>query len=182
MNNVIQNPFTGTDCTETAADSAYLHEIYARNIESVYRICFLRLGHREDAEDAAQNIFLRYMKHPTVFSSPEHEKAYFLRAACNECQNQKLAFWHRMRTPLDDLPDYALSSGDRYPSVDNTLPAAFAALPERIRTVVYLYYYEELPTKTIAKLLSRNESTVRTQLQTGREQLRAAIEKTGGCL
>lgn len=57
------------------AENSNFEELYSRNADIVYRICFLRLKSAEDAEDAVQNIFLRYLKKPREFSDNEHEKA-----------------------------------------------------------------------------------------------------------
>lgn len=155
--------------------------IYARNIDRVYRLCYLRLGNREDAEDAAQNVFIRWYRsalreNTTPFASLEHEKAYFLRAAYNECRNVKASFWQRNRVALDDLPEVVTVLDDEV-SVDPG--ELLRGLPEKYREVLYLYYYEGYSTAEVAELLSRNESTVRTQLQKGRERLRCLLEKEG---
>ncbi|MDE7278441.1 MAG: hypothetical protein K2N26_01790, partial [Oscillospiraceae bacterium] len=55
--------------------------------DTVYRICFLRLKSAEEAEDAVQNIFLRYLKKPKEFSDSCHEKAWFITAAPNYCKD-----------------------------------------------------------------------------------------------
>lgn len=52
-------------------------------------------------------------------------------------------------------------------------------LPEKYREVLYLYYYEGYSTAEVAELLDRNESTVRTQMQKGRERLRCLLQKEG---
>lgn len=152
---------------EEKADADF-HAIYLRNIRRVYRLCYLRLGHKEDAEDAAQNVFARWLRAGTVFESEEHEKAYFLRAACNESNNVRKSFWRLHRVDYEDIPEQETAVWDDIPEENDLLKA----LPPRYREVLYLYYYEELTTAEIAKLLSRNESTVRTQLQTGRDRLR----------
>ena len=52
-------------------------------------------------------------------------------------------------------------------------------LPEKYRLVIHLYYYEELSTEEIARLLHKRSSTVRTQLVRAREQLRGILKKYG---
>lgn len=151
--------------------------IYARNIDRVFRLCYLRLGNREDAEDAAQNVFIRwYRSAHTPFASLEHEKAYFLRAAYNECRNVTASFWKRNRVYLDDVPETVTMVEDEG-AVDTG--ELLRGLPEKYREVLYLYYYEGYSTAEVAELLNRNESTVRTQLQKGRERLRCLLEKEG---
>ncbi len=150
------------------------HAVYERNIGRVYRVCYLRLGHREDAEDAAQNVFIRWLRAGgKAFASEEHEKAYFLRAACNECVNMKRSLWRKNRVNFDDLPEAVTAVEDAMPEdVPGTL---LRGLPQRYREVLYLYYYEELSAAEVAETLGRNESTVRTQLQKGRERLKKML-------
>ena len=52
-------------------------------------------------------------------------------------------------------------------------------LSEDARLLLHLYYFEELKTGEIAKLLHRKESTVRVQLKRAREQLRMRFEEDG---
>ena len=52
-------------------------------------------------------------------------------------------------------------------------------LPEQYRLVIHLYYYEELSTEEIARLLHRRTSTVRTQLVRARQQLRDILKQCG---
>ena len=169
--------------TKRCREDDTFHAVYERNIRRVYRLCCLKLGHREDAEDAAQNVFVRYLKGGKQFASEEHEKAYFLRAAINECINIEKSRWRRGRCDMEDLPDAVISVSEEEAFAQSENPVEDGArllldrLPARYREVMYLYYCEELPTKTIAHLLSRRESTVRTQLQTGREKLREILEK-----
>ena len=153
------------------------HAVYERNIGRVYRVCYLRLGHREDAEDAAQNVFARWLRTGgKPFASDEHEKAYFLRAACNESANMRRSLWRRNRVDYDDLPVSVTAVEDAAPEDTGEL---LRGLPQRYRDVLYLYYYEGLSAAEVAKALGRNESTVRTQLQKGRERLRHLLNEEG---
>ena len=62
--------------TERCGERDTFHAVYERNIRRVYRLCYLKLGHKEDAEDAAQNVFVRYLNCEKPFASEEHERAY----------------------------------------------------------------------------------------------------------
>ena len=145
-------------------------EIYRRNIDRVYRICYLRLQNRAEAEDAAQNVFLRYLRSPKPFRDAEHEKAYFIVCARNESCSAAKSYWRTHRVPLEEAADYA----------DEDQPADGAemilALPPKYRDVLYLYYCEEYSTKEIARILHRTESTVRSQLARGRARLKVDLE------
>lgn len=57
----------------------------------------------------------------------------------------------------------------------NAVLEAVLSLPERCKTVVYLYYYEGYRTEEIARMLRRPGSTVRSQLSEGRRFLRERL-------
>ena len=50
-------------------------------------------------------------------------------------------------------------------------------LPDKYRTVLHLYYYEDMTTEEIARLLDRSPATVRSQLMRGRDRLRVLLEE-----
>ena len=171
----IINGTTAIPMPETAGTAeAEFHNIYTRNVARVYRLCLLRLGHREDAEDACQNIFIRWLRSGKRFASEEHEKAYFLRAACNESINMRKSIRRTRHVDWEDVPETETAVCDALPDDGASV---LDLLPPRYRIVLYLFYYEDMTTAEIAKLLSRNESTVRTQLQTGRSRLRMLLLK-----
>lgn len=146
--------------------------VYSRNVGRVYRICYLRLKNAADAEDACQNVFLRYLRHPKTFRDEEHEKAYFIVCAQNESKNAVRNYWRSHWTgeePETGSADAAENSGE-------DLTEILLALPEKYSEVLYLYYYEGYTTKEIAALLHRTESAVRTQLARGRILLKADLE------
>ena len=66
-----------------------------------------------------------------------------------------------------------LAVTDPHPMAEDIL----RLLEPKYREVLVLFYVEGLTSAEIAKLLSRNENTVRTQLKTGRDRLRAILEK-----
>ena len=52
-------------------------------------------------------------------------------------------------------------------------------LPERDRTILHLYYYEDMTTEEIAQLLERNPATVRSQLLRARTKLKQLLVEEG---
>lgn len=57
------------------------------------------------------------------------------------------------------------------------MEAAILTLPEDYRVVVHLYYYEELSTAEIAKVLGKREGTIRTRLSRARAMLREDLQE-----
>jgi RNA polymerase sigma-70 factor (ECF subfamily) len=145
----------------------------------VYRLCRLSLRSDADAEDAVQSVFLKLLQHPKQFQDPEHEKAWLITAARNHCRDLLRSPWRSRRTNWDDLPE--LSSPDSAVSDGDTL-RALLALPEKYKTLLYLYYYEGYRVRDLSRLLGRKESTLQTQLAKGRALLKLDLLDLGGML
>ena len=71
--------------------------IYRRRFKMVYQICLVLLKNIPDTEDAAQTVFRRVMERDTPFRDPEHEKAWLIVTARNECRNQLKHWWRTRR-------------------------------------------------------------------------------------
>ena len=63
------------------ADTDALTALYTRNVDAVYRICYVYLRSRADAEDAVQSVFLRYLQKQPVFRDENHERGWLLLTA-----------------------------------------------------------------------------------------------------
>ena len=149
-----------------------LTELYARNVDAVYLICYVYLRSRADAEDAVQSVFLKYLQKRPAFRGPEHEQGWLLLTAKNVCRDMLRAWWRRQRVGLDELPEPAAPAADGGAA---DLLDALLALPQKYRVTLYLYYWEGYPAKDVAALLGCRESTVRTRLQRGRDMLKQEL-------
>lgn len=74
-----------------------LDEIYRRNIDTVYSICFLELKNSKDTEDVAQEVFINYMSKELTFENLNHERAFFITATRNLSRDQYKRFWKKWR-------------------------------------------------------------------------------------
>ncbi|MFZ2258218.1 MAG: sigma-70 family RNA polymerase sigma factor [Clostridiaceae bacterium] len=147
-----------------------VNSLFLKHSDLIYRICILYLKNKTDAEDALQSTFLKYLEKTPVFNDDDHARAWFIVTAKNICRNN-LAYWfNRQRMPLDFLENLSGGVNPNYETL-----AAIMALPQKSREIIYLYYYEGYTTEEIGQLLSRNHSTVRTQLVRGRELLKSAL-------
>ncbi|MBB6637257.1 RNA polymerase sigma factor [Cohnella thailandensis] len=146
-------------------------ELYGRNADTVYRLCYLLLRNSADADDAVQSIFLKVLKDNRTFNDREHERAWLIVAAKNHCKDMLKSWWRSRRVDVKELPE-AKHWDDREQS---ELLSKLLLLPEKYKTVLYLYYYEGYSVRELAGLLKRKESTIQTQLAKGRERLRQEI-------
>jgi len=147
--------------------------LYNRYGEMLFRVCFSMLRSREDAEDAVQDVFLKYFTDPKAFNDPEHEKAWFIRVTTNYCKDVMRKRTVRSAVGLDEineLEDYGIEKDS-----GEVLNSIFA-LPEKYRTVFVLHYLEEISVADVAKSLGLSQSAVKMRLSRGREILKEKLD------
>ena len=147
---------------------------YLKSTEDAKDICqtvFLRLL---ETKDICQTVFLRLLERPRSFESPEHERAWIIRAAVNLCKDQLKSHWRKTTVDLEAARAVPAPEAE-----EGSLLAAVNLLPPKYRTVIYLYYYEGYSANEIAQLLGEKPATVATQLSRGREKLRTHLEQEG---
>lgn len=136
--------------------------IYERQFSSVWRLCRLLMKNDADAEDAAQDVFLRLIDACPALESETHERAWLLRVAANRCKSLLRLKWRR-REDIDELPLAAAEPPDT-----GAVRQAVEHLPPHYKAPVYLYYYEDYSGEEIAQLLRLPASTVRSRLRRAR--------------
>ena len=155
------------------ASMAEFRELYDRQIRRVYKLALLLLGSVADAEDVAQTVFLKIWEKNPKFRDADHETAWVLTTTRNQCRDLQKSFYRKHRTAIEDAPEKSVSLVS---DVDNEIWQALQSLPEKYRIVLYLYYYEGYPVKELSVLLGRRESTLQTQLATGRKLLKESLK------
>lgn len=148
---------------------AALEQAVTDYADMVYRVAFHYLGKRTDAEDAMQETFYRLCRASVEFASEDHLKHWLIRVVINESKKLKRSAWFRRMVPLDEMQQDVAA-----PQQQELLPLVMM-LPEKYRTVIYLYYYEGWPVKDIAAALSTKPSTIQTWLMRARERLRKSL-------
>ena len=61
------------------------------------RVAYSQLNNRAEAEDAVQEVLLKYMEKAPEFQGEEHEKAWLIVTARNECRGQLKHWWRTRR-------------------------------------------------------------------------------------
>lgn len=145
-------------------------EIYNRQVDTVYRICFSFMKNTHDTEDLVQETFLRLLSSGVIFQSLEHEKAWLIVTASNLCKDTLKKWWRK----TEDITDPSL--GLQQPPFEiNGVLEAILELPKDQKTVVYMYYYEGYSTADIARYLGCPHATVRSRLSRARKTLKLQL-------
>lgn len=147
-----------------------LVELYQQNLfAAAFSVC----RSVQDAEDAVQDTFLQYHTIPKEFENQQHIKAWLLRVVINRAKNIAASFWRRNTMPLEE---YLLSLPFQEPE-DRSLMEAVLALPEKYRTVIHLFYYEDYSVRDIGSILRLTQAAVKTRLSRGRKLLKDALKE-----
>ncbi len=154
-----------------------IFETYFKTYYSlIYRIAFMQLKGHADAEDAAQEVFLRLLKYQPVFENEEHERAWAIRATVNICKDIVKSKWHTTTVSLEKIPEQEKSYFTLPYSLEDETIWSIMELPEKYRNSLYFFYYEDYSIKEIAQILEIPENTVKTNLRRGREALKEKLE------
>lgn len=151
-----------------------IREAVIKYSDILYKVCIVMLCNEQDAQDAIQDTFCRYLEKKPEFRDEEHEKAWLIKVATNICRDM-IRF--RIRHPKVSIDE-----------VENTLAAPeqreilkeLLELPVKQKTVIFLHYVEGYQIKEIADILGITESAVKVRLLRGRKQMRDAVSMEGG--
>ena len=146
--------------------------LYRRHVDMVYQICLMLMKNVPDAEDAVQTVFRKVMEYDRPFRDHEHEKAWLIVTARNECKNQLKHWWRTRRESEEILNTLAWEQPE-----DGALWETILRLPEKYRLVLYLHYYQGYTALETAEILGKNPSTVRGWLVQARGKLKELLEE-----
>jgi RNA polymerase sigma-70 factor (ECF subfamily) len=149
----------------------------------VFRLCFLVMRSEQDAEDMAQETFIRAFRALPRFEVREGAsfEAWLYRIAVNACRSRMRRKWYQVLpwpSPAPDVVAEPEAQPDRLVIKDerrNEILEAIDSLGEKHRLVVILRYYAGLSNEEIAQTLSIPSGTVRSRLHTARQRLKAAL-------
>ena len=128
----------------------------------VLRLCCFYLGRYADAEDAAQETFLKAWKHMEHFQGRNQctPKTWLMKIACNTCRDHLRRVFPKHEVPKAD-------------SDDRELILDVMNLPKKYRAVILLFYLQSMTVRETALALHISPSTVSRRLEKARGLLRS---------
>jgi RNA polymerase sigma-70 factor, ECF subfamily len=165
-------------------DPDAFREVYDRFEGVVYNLALRLAGRPEDAEDLAQEVFLRIFRKLGSFRGRSSLKTWVFRVALNCCRSGLRRRWRwagrRLETEgvLEAVPDPRRGPEERALGRDAgaRVAGALARLPVEFREAVVLRDLQGLSYEEIAELMRVRLGTVRSRIARGRERLRAELE------
>ena len=152
-------------------DKQVYMEAVNRNSHRVFLLALSFTRQRQDAEDVMQTVFLKLWKHPVEFTDETHMDKWLTKVTVNESRSLLRA---RARDPISIEELETLGAVAEQPE-ERELIAAVMQLPEPLRAVIHLHYYEDLPIKEIADLLKISQAAVKMRLVRRRNLLKSEL-------
>ncbi|MDE5768013.1 MAG: RNA polymerase sigma factor [Oscillospiraceae bacterium] len=147
-------------------------ELVNRYGDMLYRICLMSLRHHADAEDAVQEVFLKYLTRSPEFTSEQHRKAWLITVALNQCRTM-----HRQKKRSIPTEPELLKLSEQTSSQDHAILDALLQVPEKFRIVLILHYVEGYKIQEISRMMKKSESAVKMRLSKGRKLLEEIYRK-----
>ncbi len=138
---------------------------------SFRRIAYGYLRNDEDVADAIQDTILDAFEHIGSLKKAEYFKTWVTRILINNCTRT----YRKNKKSAGMVQGMEEGEYDRGNS-DVEFRELLLELPEESRTIFQLYFGEQFTTKEIAEILGMKESTVKSRIHRGKQQLRASLQ------
>lgn len=171
-------------------DAGAFEKLISMHQKTVYNMAFRMLGNREDAYDAAQDVFIRVYKALPGFRQESMFSTWIYRITKNVCLDIIRKNKKQNTVSIDREVDYGdgpltMQIEDTGPSPDETaernelvkkVREGIAKLPEQHRIIIVMRDMQNLSYEEIAKILKCPEGTVKSRINRARNALRNLIE------
>ncbi len=162
-----------------AGDTTAIQQLLARFEADVFGLCCRILGHRHDAEDVTQEVFLRVFRSLHGWDSSRPLKPWIMGITVNRCRT-----WLAQRPRRPELVDHleetvAARDQDEAGELLAEIRAALTELRLEYRTVFVLFHEQGQPYEEIAQALERPVGTIKTWLHRARQELLERLRRRG---
>ena len=162
-----------------AGDVAYQRLFVERFEGMIFGLCLRMLCRRHDAEDVAQEVFLRAFRNLHRWDGERPLRPWLLTIAGNRCRTH----WEergRRPTPTDLQADW-LPERTRTDSRDDAeeIQKALVTLRPEYQQCFVLFYQQELSVEEVAEVLDCPKGTVKTRLYRARKEMADLLRKRG---
>ena len=145
----------------------------------IYGLCVRLLGHRHDAEDVTQEVFLRIFRSLRRWDASRPLRPWVMGIAVNRCRT-----WMAQRVRRPELVDYLQDTATGPAPDDSTelvaeIRDAVAALRPDYRSVFVLFHEHGHPYDEIAAAMDRPVGTVKTWLHRARLEVLEHLKRRG---
>ena len=175
----------------TSYEEAEFSELVLRQSRFVFRVAYAVLLNVHDAEDAAQETFLKLYRNGG-WRGLKNERAFLARVAWRVAQDSRRQRGNAGSThsavieelnPMAELPSPTPNPEEETMQANQQahLHTMIDGLPDDLRVPLVLSSFEELNSREIGRILAIPEGTVRTRIQRARQLLRQKLAAIAIC-
>ncbi len=165
---------------------AFAHLVHAYQVP-VYNLCYRMLGNAVEAEDAAQETFVRVYRHLKAYDPQQKLSSWILAVASHYCID-RLRRRRIKWLSLDQVLPTHLLAGNAVQPEDDVLEREscvevrdlLQSLPAEHRLVITLRYWQDLSYAEIAQIVGTTESTIKSRLYRARRMLAERLTAAEG--
>lgn len=140
------------------------------NLKSMYRVGKGILTREDDVEDAIQNTILKAYSNIESLKNNELFKTWLIKILINECN--KIYNFNKKCISLDKVAEEEYK--DKYEDFD--LKLAVSSLPEELKLVITLFYFEDLKISEISEIIGIPEGTVKSRLSRAKSKIAESMD------
>ena len=163
-----------------AGDTAAFEELLLRHERRVLMTAFRLLSSMEDAQDAAQEVFLKLHKHLRRFDEFSALAPWLYRVTVNTCRDIGRKRGREQGIPLEAAEPAAAPAGPDWHEERRIVALALRHLPEKERAALVLRDIAGLATSDVARILGSSEATVRSQASSARLKIKRFADRMLG--
>ncbi|MFA6356867.1 MAG: sigma-70 family RNA polymerase sigma factor [Candidatus Omnitrophota bacterium] len=162
-------------------ESINFDELVLEHKDKVFNLCYRFLGNYEEADDCAQETFVKVYRSLKDFRRESSVSTWIYRIAVNTCKNRVASAQYRRSrnmVQLDEIGDEKLSpakEADRSEKGE-LIQEAIDSLPHDQKSVVILRDVEGLSYEDIAAATGLNLGTMKSKLSRARQELREKLK------
>lgn len=157
-------------------DTAYdkLMEHIINNQNNFYRIAYCYVYNKESALDIIQNAICKGLENYKSLKNDKAIKTWFYRILINECLQYLRKSKKEILCDPTDMKEEVYYEEAYEPKLE--VYQMVCDLPEQMKTIVILHFYEQMTLKEISQTLDVNLNTVKTRLYAALKRLRNELE------
>lgn len=147
-----------------------LSKLILENQKEMYVLAYSILKNQADAQDAVSECIVRAFENRTSLRKRTSARSWLMKILINVSRS---AITKQQKVVLFADPEQYEQEPE---TAEDHLWSVILELPENVRVVMVLYYYEGFSVREISTLLDIPEGTTKTRLSSGRKQLAKWIE------
>jgi RNA polymerase sigma-70 factor (ECF subfamily) len=168
-------------------DVSVFEQLVLKYQDRIYNLCRYMLGNVHDAEDAAQDTFIKAYQNLSNFRPEASFYTWLYRIAVNTCLDYKRRpFFESLFKKTDEGEEFIEEPSSEWPSperlyeskqIGSAMHNSIRKLPRKLRTAVILKEIEGLLYEEIADVLDVSIGTVKSRISRARDELKKSLRK-----